>query len=111
MSNIFELAQEVPFEAELKNDLLTDKFSEVKKLHKGETIFITQIDIDISMKWWYGVDRIVIDGIVKRTIKNNPNCPQTVEEKYSGYMFEERNFDFSVHLPPNIDIIEFLEVL
>jgi hypothetical protein len=111
MSNIFELATEVPFEAELKCDLLTDKFSEVKRLDKGETIFITQIDVDISMKWWYDIDRIVINGIVKRTFEKDKYKPIDYNKPIGTYMFEEKNFDFSVHLPNGIDISEFMEVL
>jgi hypothetical protein len=111
MKNIFELAQEVPFEAELKHDMLTDKFSEVEKLHKGETIFITQIDIDITMEWFYNIERLVINGIVKRVITNKDYDPPCIKDQFRGYMLEERNFDFSVHLPNGIDISEFMEVL
>lgn len=111
MENIFELASKVPFEARFKYNMPGDKFSEIEKVYKQESVIITRIDIDISLKWWYKIERINIEGVVKRTVLNDGYRPPTIEEQFCSPMFTEKTSDFSVNIPKDVDINEFLEVL
>jgi len=112
MKNVVELLNELPFKAKAKeNIVLNNKFSEIETIYKGETVLITNIDLDISLAWWFKFDKVVIEGIVKRTAISTNYEPPTIKDQSWSPMFEERPFEFIATLPSSVSINEFLEVL
>jgi hypothetical protein len=112
MKNVVELLGELPFRAKIKNDIVANnKYSEVEEIYKGEEVIITDIDIEVSLAWWYKVEKVIIQGLVERTAVSDGYNPPTIEEQYNSQMFTERSYGFMLILQDIEDIERILEML